>query len=205
MGKPCMIEQNNFITTSHDWYKEPFAVFGADVLLCAFVSLRIISSEILESMSPYRARQVPQSGTLMRMLNANITRWEEKWLPVSEDGKFCIWKQKFGDWRSRNTEQVDRCQAFLIRFYGSHLRLLLNSFSLQDYLNTSSSGTSTSKLAVWTCYHSAIDMLQQISDRFGPLKLLYFAQDSVHMMTAYAASLLIKVSPCSKILLEGPC
>lgn len=36
-------------------------------------------------------------------------------------------------------------------------------------------------------------MLELISQEFGPLKLLYFAQDSVHVMTAYAATFLIKV------------
>lgn len=191
MGKPCMIEQNNFITTSHDWYKEPCAVFGADALLCAFVSLRIISSEILESMAPYQPRKLPHNETLMRMLNANLTRWEEKWLPISEHGMFsdiswCMYADLY-------VEGVDRCQGFLICFYGSHLRLLLNSFSLQEYLNVSRAGIPKSKQAVWICYNSAIDMLKQISDKFGPLKLLYFAQDSVHMMTAYAAVFLIKV------------
>jgi hypothetical protein len=90
MDKPYMIEQNNLITTSHGWYEEPFAVFGADALLCAFVSLRIISSEILELVSPYRDRHIPLSDILMKMLNSNITRWEEHWLHISEDGGYCI-------------------------------------------------------------------------------------------------------------------
>jgi hypothetical protein len=74
-----------------------------------------------------------------------------------------------------------------------HLRLLLNSYSLQETLNASRSGIPISKQSVWTCYISAIDMLKQISDKFGPFKLLYFAQDSVHVMTAYSAVFLIKV------------
>ncbi|KAL3419510.1 fungal specific transcription factor domain-containing protein [Phlyctema vagabunda] len=176
VGKPCMIEQNDFITTAQDWYKQPFAVFGADALLCAFVTLRIISSEIVELVSPDRsARHIQQSDTLMKLLNSNITRWEEYWHPISDD------------------DRVDRCQAFLIRFYGTHLRLLLNSYSLQNSLQASKNGTPISKQAVWTCYSAAIDMLKQISDRFGPLKLLYFAQDSVHVMTAYSAVFLIKL------------
>lgn len=36
-------------------------------------------------------------------------------------------------------------------------------------------------------------MLELLSKEFGPLKLLYFAQDSVHVMTAYAVIFLFKV------------
>jgi hypothetical protein len=36
-------------------------------------------------------------------------------------------------------------------------------------------------------------MLEQISNEFGPFKQLYFVQDSIHMMVAYAAIFLIKV------------
>ncbi|RDW84488.1 hypothetical protein BP6252_02078 [Coleophoma cylindrospora] len=176
VGKPCMIEQNDFITTAQDWYKLPCAVFGADALLSAFVTLRILTSEIIELVSPDRtSRHIQQGDNLMKLLNASLTRWEEHWHPISED------------------ERVDRCQSFLIKFYGTHLRLLLNSYSLQESLKASKNGTPISKQAVWTCYSAALDMLKQISDQFGPLKLLYFAQDSVHVMTAYSAVFLIKL------------
>lgn len=83
-----MIEQDNFITTAQDWYKQPYAVFGADALLCAFVTLRILSSEIVELVSPdHGSRHIKQGDTLMKLLNANLTRWEECWHLVSDDGK----------------------------------------------------------------------------------------------------------------------
>ena len=81
-----------------------------------------------------------------------------------------------------------------MRFYGLHVRLLLNSCSLQDLLNQCKEGVSPSNQALWLCYTSAVGMLELISQEFGPLKLLYFAQDSVHVMTAYAATFLIKVA-----------
>jgi len=37
-------------------------------------------------------------------------------------------------------------------------------------------------------------MLEEISDKFGPFKQLYFMQDSIHVMVAYAAIFLIKVN-----------
>jgi hypothetical protein len=37
-------------------------------------------------------------------------------------------------------------------------------------------------------------MLEQISEEFGPFKQLYFVQDSIHVMVAYAAIFLVKVS-----------
>lgn len=43
---------------------------------------------------------------------------------------------------------------------------------------------------LWVAYSSAIEMLQLLS-RYSPR--LYFAQDSIHVMTAYSAAFLIKV------------
>lgn len=83
-----MIELNSFITGAQDWYRQPNALFGADSLLCAFVTLRILSAEIVELVSPERtSRHVYQSGNLMKLLNASLTQWEEHWHPIAEDGK----------------------------------------------------------------------------------------------------------------------
>jgi hypothetical protein len=84
-----MIDQNGFIAKAENWYKQPLAVYGGDALLCAFVGLRIISTEILELVSPdLSSRHIHQSSeTLFRLMNGNITRWEERWFPVADDGK----------------------------------------------------------------------------------------------------------------------
>jgi len=91
MGKPCMIEQTEFFTKAGSFYKQPFAIYGVDVLLCAFASLRIISSEILELVSAggsSRHLRQPPNPTLMKLLNDSITSWEEYWFAISDDSRF---------------------------------------------------------------------------------------------------------------------
>lgn len=55
--------------------------------------------------------------------------------------------------------------------------------------------SSVAKQALWQSYTSALEMLQVIIEILGPAQLLYYAQDSIHVMTAYAAVFLIKVRP----------
>lgn len=93
------------------------------------------------------------------------------------------------------------CHRFLAKFYGLHLRLLLNSYSLQASLANLGNGVSISMSALWNCLSSAIGMLEKISLEFGPYKQLYFVQDSIHVMVAYATIFLIKVRTESSILL----
>ncbi|KAH6692135.1 fungal-specific transcription factor-like protein [Leptodontidium sp. MPI-SDFR-AT-0119] len=176
MGKPWMIEQSDVVQDSDTWHLNNFAVPGVDLLLVAFVRLRIMSSEMLDLVflgQPGSSQNRPE--TLLKLLNSEISRWETKW------------------YSSFDQDDVSPCQHFLVRFYGLHVRLLLNSCSLQDLPNQCKDGISPSKQALWLCFTSAIGMLELISQEFGPLKLLYFAQDSVHVMTAYAATFLIKL------------
>jgi hypothetical protein len=53
--------------------------------------------------------------------------------------------------------------------------------------------TTGAKQALWLSYSSALGMLQTVIDVLGPAQLLYYCQDSIHVMTAYAAVFLIKV------------
>ncbi|KAF7940566.1 uncharacterized protein EAE98_000693 [Botrytis deweyae] len=176
LDKPWMIDQNNLISKASEWYQEEYAVPGEDLLLSAFVCLRLISAEFLElSSSTKLDSQKFRSEILSKLLNTELNTWEKDWLPKFED------------------EMVAPPQQFLVNFYGLHLRLLLNSYTLQQSLKAAKKGSAVSKSALWQCSSSAIGMLENISKVIGPLKQLYFVQDSVHVMTAYAAIFLIKL------------
>ncbi|PQE23767.1 aldo keto reductase protein [Rutstroemia sp. NJR-2017a BBW] len=171
LGKPWMIETTDLITGARDWHQEPYAVPGGDMLLSAFVCLRLISADMLDL--PSRS-----SSSRMRLLRGKKTGYH-----------FLITVRHF----QLVQDSVAPTQRFLVHFYGSHLRLLLNSYALQNSLKGIRTRNSISHSALWLCSSSAICMLEHISKEFGPLKQLYFVQDSVHVMTAYAAIFLIKL------------
>ncbi|KAM0158761.1 hypothetical protein ACHAPG_003937 [Botrytis cinerea] len=176
LDKPWMIDESNLISKAGEWYQEEYAVPGGDLLLSAFVCLRLISAEFLELSSSTKSdSQNSRSEILSKLLNTELNTWEKDWLPRFED------------------EMVAPPQQFLVNFYSLHLRLLLNSFTLQKSLKSARKGSPVSKSALWQCSSSAIGMLENISKVIGPLKQLYFVQDSVHVMTAYAAIFLIKL------------
>ncbi|EMR84894.1 putative aldo keto reductase protein [Botrytis cinerea BcDW1] len=176
LDKPWMIDESNLISKAGEWYQEEYAVPGGDLLLSAFVCLRLISAEFLELSSSTKSdSQNSRSEILSKLLNTELNTWEKDWLPKFED------------------EMVAPPQQFLVNFYSLHLRLLLNSFTLQKSLKSARKGSPVSKSALWQCSSSAIGMLENISKVIGPLKQLYFVQDSVHVMTAYAAIFLIKL------------
>ncbi|KAH8654446.1 hypothetical protein BGZ60DRAFT_435582 [Tricladium varicosporioides] len=176
IGKPWMIDQSSFIAKSGHWHQHNFAVPGADLLLCAFVALRIVSAETLDLVSPSRSTLLSFQGEMLsKSMNNSMNSWENKWLNLFEN------------------ETIKPCHKFMANFYGLHLRLLLNSHLLQSALLDFRNGMALSKSALWLCSSSAIGMLDQVSREFGPLKQLYFVQDSIHAMVAYAALFLIKM------------
>uniref|UniRef100_A0A0D2Y1N8 Transcription factor domain-containing protein n=1 Tax=Fusarium oxysporum (strain Fo5176) TaxID=660025 RepID=A0A0D2Y1N8_FUSOF len=91
------------------------------------------------------------------------------------DGRIERWERK---WTAKVTAQTEQsCHEFLIRFYGAHLRLQLHTLPLHGILVSDKS--------------SALNMLQLIS-RFS--EHVCFAQDSIHVMTAYSAAFLVKIT-----------
>lgn len=162
-------------------------------MLASFVSLRIISAEMLQLASLSRQIFSADHGEMLsKILNNGISAWEQDWLPLFECGRCqctAVWKILM-----LCIDTIAPCHRFLANFYGLHLRLLLNSYSLQASLAAGQDGSLISRSALWHCSSSAIGMLEQISMKFGPFKQLYFVQDSIHVMVAYAAIFLIKVS-----------
>jgi len=92
MGKPWMIEQSDVMQDSDTWHTHEFSVKGGDLLLVAFVRLRMMSSEMLDLVflgRPGSTRNRPE--TLLKLLNSEISRWETKWYTLFEQGTvFCL-------------------------------------------------------------------------------------------------------------------
>ncbi|KAF5504925.1 Protein priB [Colletotrichum siamense] len=171
-GKPWMIERSGFIESVEAWCKDPTAISN-DRLLGALVTLRLLSSEVFRLLGSRsnraRAGQLHTLESLLAIINGRIEEWETRWLKLADQ---------------------DSCHPFLIQFYGTHLRLQLFSLPLQETLGQPDEGSSHRMEALWVSYSSALEMLHLICRHSS---WLYFAQDSVHVMTAYSAAFLIKL------------
>ncbi|EXJ78909.1 hypothetical protein A1O3_08409 [Capronia epimyces CBS 606.96] len=179
MGKPWMIDQTALIESVASWHKHDLAVPSNDVLLCAFVSLRLVGTRTIDYFNLHRQ---PRSRNILsaiqttpRLLNRDIDHWQKDWLALFD-----------------GMDYVEPCHRFLVRFYGTHLRLVSSSVPLFICLDAGDTEGTTARQAIWACFTTATEMLALVADS-EISHLLYFAQDSIHVMTAYAAVLLIKL------------
>ncbi|UPX14897.1 uncharacterized protein EKO05_0005368 [Ascochyta rabiei] len=175
-GKPWMIERSSYLESVSKWHLHALEVAN-DRLLCAFVSLRLITSTHFEMVTTQYAQnqrhEPSQYRSLLRLLDRQIIDWQKRWTETVSD-------------------QGEDCHAFLIPFYGSYARLLLFTFSLRASVRLRDIVTSVDTEAIWNSCSSALDMLKLVSEPSAS-QLVYFAQDSVHVMIAYATVFLIKL------------
>lgn len=81
---------------------------------------------------------------------------------------------------------------FFVSFYATNLRLLFSLYPLHAALSSGLPEEMMDKQSLLISYSSAIEMLQLlVQPAFSPH--LYFVQDSIHIMIAYAAIFLVKV------------
>jgi len=179
-----MIECSEFTESIEDWCNDPLTIDN-DQLLGAFTTLRLVTSSafpLLVTKSRQRSLSHSESAPLVSLLDGRLERWEKKWIEKIK----------------AQTEQS--CHEFLIHFYGTHLRLQLYTLPLHGILVSDRLNTNHHIDTVWVAYSSALNMLQLIS-RFS--EHVCFAQDSIHVMTAYSAAFLVKVGPL--LYLTGRC
>lgn len=173
IGKQWMLHIDDLTRRVDTWYQHELAIPNGDAILAAFVQLRVLSSDLLDVLEiDVSSGNQQQQEMLLHLFDTDLDKWEKRWNDVFE-------KTSLGP-----------CHMFLYRFYGFHTRLYINSLRLQIMLFYSTTGA---KQALWLAYSSALGMLQAIVDILGPAQLLYYAQDSIHAMTAYAAVFLIKI------------
>lgn len=166
-----MIERSPFIESVQSWWMHPQAIDN-DRLLCSFVTLRLLAAEVFDLSNPGSQYPAPRP---LSILQSRIERWQAKWLEV--------------------TDSVS-CHNFLIRFYGAHQSLQLFSIPLQETLKKSNFDETCDLKPFWVSYQSAMTMLRLMPEYST---FLGHCQDSIHVMTAYSAVLLIKVRPATPI------
>ncbi|KAK8058573.1 hypothetical protein PG994_009021 [Apiospora phragmitis] len=179
-GKSWMIERDAFIESIEPWCKDSMAT-ASDNLLGALVTLRLLSSEVFRLLGPKSSRvggdQLHSLESLLSIIRVRVEEWERKWL--QSVATVCLMMSP-----------VESCHPFLIRFYGTHLRLQLLSLPLQEILASKEPDITSNLEVFWVSYSNAMDMLQLIC---SSATWLYFAQDSIHVMTAYSAAFLIRL------------
>lgn len=69
-----MLHQDDLILNAKFWFRNEFAVPGGDMVLSAFVGLRIITAEMLQLATPSKAALSGPRGEMLSMiLNDSIT------------------------------------------------------------------------------------------------------------------------------------
>ncbi|CEL05501.1 hypothetical protein ASPCAL06619 [Aspergillus calidoustus] len=170
-GKPWMIERDVLIESAETWWQDPLSSPN-DQLLCSFVALRSVTADTFDLLTPSKT-SVAQVERLLNILDNRIDSWQAKWLTTV------------------STSTGSTCHVFLIKFYGHHARLQLFSLPLHEKrIRTFGQVPVTDIKPFWLSFQNALAMLQLVSVSSS---LLYLAQDSVHVMVAYAAIFLIKV------------
>lgn len=89
-GKPWMIERSDFIESIEAWCKDPLATPG-DRLLGAFVTLRLLSSEVFKLLGPRSTNndmsQFHRLDSFLAIIKGRIDDWELKWTRCVASGR----------------------------------------------------------------------------------------------------------------------
>lgn len=81
-----MIDRSDFLENApHNWYKHPLAL-PSDVLLCAFVALRLLTSGLFELLEG-QTDSAKNIDPLLSILQRQVQAWQDHWLEIAEAGE----------------------------------------------------------------------------------------------------------------------
>ncbi|KAH7305536.1 fungal-specific transcription factor domain-containing protein [Stachybotrys elegans] len=178
-GRPYMIERSAFIESVDLWCRDRLASDN-DLLLASFVTLRLETADIftmLRSEQKFAERQVIKvASSMLESLNKRIDRWKDRWSRAIQ----------------ANTDDNGHrtCHHFLLAFYSAHAQLQLYTLPLQVIITSGDVEHSPGFEIMWSAFRNAQEMMHLIGQYSS---CLYLAQDSIHVMTAYAAAFLVKL------------
>ncbi|KAJ4488274.1 protein priB [Lentinula aciculospora] len=168
-GRHWMLPEDDFIRHADRWHERPGgSVRPEDVIVAAFVQLRHIAAETTEIFQ----RGVDMSSeVVLRNCNSQLTQWNETWhreMQQAGGGTFHF--------------------SFL-NLFRLYVRLFTNSLALRESSNRAAPNVE----ALSACYTSAVDSLKVVSD-FARMNVLRYGQETITMMSAYAALYLLSCS-----------
>jgi hypothetical protein len=190
-GRHWMLPEDELVRNSVTWHEEGGnAIRPEDVILGAFVNLRRIAAETTEMFFsstglPGLAHSDVNYDVVLGNCNRKLTQWMDTW-------EFQM-KRAHG-------EPFHYSLLSLFRLY---VRLFLNSFGIQASIHPASR-TSPSLQALTACFTSACDTLKIVSADFAKISMLRYGQDSITVMSAYAAVFLLKLLNSSNTLAGIP-
>lgn len=89
MDKPWMIEKSAFVESVNTWHKNQYATSN-DTCLCALVTLRLTTADILEVLVPQRPSPLIESSyrinVLLKMLKPQLDAWQKFWTRAAAAG-----------------------------------------------------------------------------------------------------------------------
>ncbi|KAJ3849259.1 fungal-specific transcription factor domain-containing protein [Lentinula lateritia] len=176
-GRHWMLPEDDFVRHSDRWHESSGgSVRPEDVIVAAFVQLRHIAAETTEIFQ----RGVDMSSeVVLRNCNSQLTQWNETWHREMQQAGGGAFHFSF---------------LSLFRLY---VRLFTNSLALRE----SSNRATPNIQALSACYTSAVDSLKVVSE-FARMNVLRYGQETITMMSAYAALYLLSLLRNNTSLLQ---
>ncbi|OBZ75751.1 Protein priB [Grifola frondosa] len=179
-AKQWMLPEGDLVRHVKTWLEEGGSpIRPEDVIIAAFVELRLIGSEATDSF--YKHQHAPASYAVdanhdneLKSCNSKLDAWVEEWL-----------------FEMRKAGGTSFHYTFL-KFFQFHVRLFLNSFGINGSISQMSR-VSPNYVAVKECYNSAMSNLTIVAKDFADMGILRYGQESITVMTAYAAVVLLKL------------
>ncbi|KAJ7135045.1 fungal-specific transcription factor domain-containing protein [Mycena crocata] len=188
-GRSWMLPEDDLIRHSMTWHEEGgHPPRQEDVIVAAFVQLRCITSETTDMFyikggSPNGNHNDVNYEVVLRNCNGKLTQWMDNWQAEM---------QRAGG---------ESFHFSFLSLFRLHVRLFLNSFGIQASMSPSSRA-SPSLQALSACCTSALDGLRIVSKDFPSMSMLRYTQDSITVMSAYAAVFLLKLLRSSNTLAQ---
>lgn len=180
-GRLWMLPEDDLVTESFNWHEQVppgTAIRPEDVILSAFVALRLIATETTKMFELQKGSanngQPDNYDFLLNACNTKLSNWATTWSTEMKRAHGESFHHSF------------------LEFFQLYVGLFLNSFGLHAYMSNVA-GLSPSLQALSACYNNASRCLEIIVKEFARVQMLQYSQESITVMTAYCAVMLLRL------------